>query len=79
MKAYERRAAGKETYFNLDAWDSQIGCWKKSKRQYDSEADARLSACSPGRYRVSKHESGRRIELDPFEVYKLVGSNETGE
>ncbi len=66
MKAYERRAAGKETYYNLDIWDASIGCWTKSKRQYDSEHEAR-SAAKKGRYRISKTENGKRTEGDAFE------------
>ena len=67
MKGYERRAAGKERYCNLDIWDASIGCWTKSKRQYDSEQDARNAATKGGRYRISVTENGQRTEGEPFE------------
>ncbi len=68
MKAYERRAAGKEDYCNLDFWNPRIGCWQKTSRQYESEAEARKAAKKPGRYRISRVENGERIESSPFEI-----------
>ena len=68
MKAYERRAIGQDGYCNLDVWDARIGCWSKTKHQYDSEQAARKAAKKPGRYRVSKTANGMRTELEPFTI-----------
>jgi hypothetical protein len=68
MRAYERRATGKLTYFNLDRWDTVRGCWVKNKRQYDTERQARAAAKQPGRYRLSRSTDGTRTEFEPFVV-----------
>lgn len=68
MKAYQRREAGIEAVFNLDAWNPRIGCWTKTRRQYASEEAARAAARKPGRYRVSRNDDAGRVELEPFSV-----------
>ncbi len=69
MKGYQRRATGKTTWFNLDRYDAERGCWVKSKREYDTEAKARAAATEPGRYRISKATDGQgRTEFEPFTI-----------
>jgi hypothetical protein len=47
MKAYERRAAGKPDFYRLSVWDARNGCWKASKRFYETEAEARAASQKP--------------------------------
>lgn len=67
MKAYERRAAGKETYWKLQRWDAVKCCWIPYNRQFESEGEAMKAASKPGRYRVSEIK-GERNDLQPFDV-----------
>jgi hypothetical protein len=68
MRPFERRAANAYPFFKLAAWDDAFGVWKAGKRLYPTEAEARASARSPGRYRVTRVTEGGREELAPFEV-----------
>ena len=68
MKAYQRRATGQETFYNLDCWNPSIGCWSKTPRQYQSESQARQAAKQPGRYRISKSDGTTRTEMEPFVI-----------
>jgi hypothetical protein len=69
MKAYERRAAGQPDFNRLSVWDARNGCWKASKRFYETEAEARAAATKSARYRITKFDgSGNSSESEAFEV-----------
>lgn len=69
MKAYERRAAGKPSYYKLATWDARQVCWNDGKRQYDTAEQAKADAKKPGKYRLSLvDEKGNRTDLEPFTV-----------
>lgn len=77
MKAYQRRALGITSWCNLDVWDMQTCCWRKTSKPYDDEAQARKAATKQGRYRISKNNNGIRTELEPFTIEPDSRQNST--
>jgi len=75
MKGYQRREAGISAYCNLDIWSDRLGCWTKTKTRYESVESAMRAIRKPGRYRVSRTEDGRRIELEPFDLPDRPGGD----
>lgn len=71
MKGYERRAAGKTTFFKLAYWEPRTQCWIDTKKGYDKVEDliAAANKYGPGKYRVSRVTDGQpRVDLHEFEV-----------
>jgi len=67
-RAFERRAAGTETYFKIAAWSDVTCSWKAGKATYATQAEAEATAKKPGRYRVSRSDPAGWVEMEPFTV-----------
>jgi hypothetical protein len=68
MKPFERRQAGKETYYKLATWNARNLCWADGKVAFDCPEWAFKAANKPGRYRISKVYPAGREDGAPFEV-----------
>lgn len=70
-RPFERRAAGKTTYYKLAYWCDRKQCWTDTSKQYDLLGDLIPAArkLGPGRYRVSRVTDGQpRQDLHEFTV-----------
>ena len=68
MKPYQRRAAGKPTYYKLAVFDPLVQCYRDGKKQFDDVAAAVAAAKQPGRYAVSIVDDAGRREIQQFTV-----------
>jgi len=72
MNGFNELSAERPTdiYFKLEPWIDRNSCWANGKRGYETELAARLAARKPGRYRITRVESGIRVEVEHFEIKK---------
>lgn len=68
MRHYERRLTGAFPYFKLAVYDERNFTFRDRRIAYETEAEARAAASRPGRYRVSRIEERKRLDLEPFSV-----------
>jgi hypothetical protein len=70
MKPYQRRAAGKPTFYKLAEWDERVLTYRDGKIQFDDRAAAFAAAMKsgPGRYRISRVDADGRHDFEPFDL-----------
>jgi hypothetical protein len=74
MRPFERREAGVEASYKLAAWDGRACSFREAKGTYPTAEAAKGAARTPGRYRISRVESGRFSDVATFEVSSPAAS-----